>query len=115
MARIIDIVRAKRNAIEGNPAAAKETGDLAVVALMGGIGSDPWNDYIDQLGEFSPEQLKRLRAEDTTAGDPTMDSKRVYVVANGMCGVNSPMTQTLAFRVNSIDEGLNGVVCDPEA
>jgi len=114
MPRIIDIVRTKRNEIEGNPDAAEAIGELSVAALLGGMGSDPWNAYIDQLGPFNPAQLARLRAEDNTVGDPEMDKKRVYVVANAMCGVNSPNTQTLAFRVNTIDSGLDGVVCDPE-
>jgi hypothetical protein len=114
MPRIIEIVRARRNAIEGNPGEAERTGELGVAALLGGLQSDEWNAYIDHLGEFTPAQLARLRAEDNTAGDPEMDKKRVYMVANGMCGVNSPNTLTLAFRVNTIDEGLAGAVCDPE-
>jgi len=112
MPRIIDIVRARRNAIEGNPQEAERTGALGVAALLGGMQSPAWRDYITHLGEFSPAQLARLLAQDNTAGDVETDKKRVYVVANGMCGINSPNTQTLAFRVNSIDAGLDD--CDPE-
>lgn len=114
MPRIIDIVRARRNVVEANPVEAERTGALGVAALLGGMTSDEWRGYIDHLGEFTPEQLARLLAQDTTAGDIEMDKKRVYVVGNGMCGTNSPNTQTMAFRVNSIDEGLPGAVCDPE-
>jgi hypothetical protein len=115
MPRIIDIVRARRNAIEGNPQEAERTGALGVAALVAGLPSPEWDAYIAHLGEFTPAQLARLRAEDNTAGDVEMDKKRVYVVANGMCGINSPNTQNLPFRVNSIDAGFSEVVCDPEA
>src|ERR1044072_4771106 len=114
MPRIIDIVRARRNPIEGNREEAETTGDLAVAALLDGIGSPAWAAYVDHFPGLNADQVRRLLAQDNTAGDPEMDKKRVYVAANGMCGVNSPNTQTLAFRVNSIDEGLAGVVCDPE-
>jgi len=112
MPRIIDIVRARRNVVEANPTEAERTGALGVAALLGGMQSQAWRDYIAHLGAFSPAQLARLRAEDNTATDAEMDKKRVYMIANGMCGINSPNTQTLAFRVNSIDAGLDD--CDPE-
>lgn len=114
MPRIIDIVRARRNVVEADHNEAERTGELGVAALLAGIGSAQWHDYIEHLGAFSPAQLARLLAEDGTAGNPDMDKKRAYVVANGMCGTNSPNTQTLAFRVNTIDEGLPEGPCDPE-
>jgi hypothetical protein len=114
MPRIIDIVRARRNFIETNNAEADRTGALGIAAILSGFNSQEWRDYIAHLGDFTPAQLARLRAEDNTAGDLEMDKKRVYMVANGMCGMQSPNTQTMAFRVNSIDEELEGAVCDPE-
>lgn len=111
MPRIIDIVRTRRNVIEADPNEAEETGVLAIAALLDGIGSPAWDTYLGQFVGLNPEQLARLRAKDNTANDPVMDKKRVYVVANGMCGTNSPNTQTLAFQVNSIDAGLAD--CDP--
>lgn len=114
MPRIIDIVRARRNTIEANPQEAEKTGALGVAALLAGMPSPAWDAYIAHLGDFSPAQLARLLAQDNTAGDVEMDKKRVYVVANGMCGINSPNTQNLPFRVNSIDAGFPGVECDQE-
>ena len=115
MPRIIDVVRARRNVIEANPDEAETTGILGVRALLDGIGSPAWDEYLAQFPGLDAAQLARLNGTDSTANDPEMDKKRVYVVANGMCGTNSPNTQTLAFRVNSIDEGLPGPQCDPEA
>jgi len=114
MARIIDIVRARRNVCEANHDEAQRTGDLGVAAILAGIGSAQWHAYMEHLGQFDTAQLARLLAEDGTAGNADLDKKRTYVVANGMCGINSPDTMTLPFRVNSIDAGLPGAVCDPE-
>jgi hypothetical protein len=106
MARIIDIIRDRRNVVEKNPAEAERTAELAVAALLAGIGKPEWDAYVEHLPGLNAAQLKRLLGTDNTAGDPDMTKKRVYIVANGMCGVNSPNTQTLTFQMNSIDAGL---------
>ena len=114
MPRIIDIVRARRDAIKGDPDEAKRTGDLGVAAILSGIGTPEWEAYMRHFPGLTDVQINRLLAEDNTAGDPEIDTKRAYVVANGMCGINSPNTVTLDFRVNTIDDNLAGAVCDPE-
>jgi hypothetical protein len=118
--RIIDLVRAKRDAnvaagTAGDHAPAKRTGDLAVAAVVGGIESTAWRLYMEHLGEstpFSTGQLERLCAGDQTKNDPTLDEKRAYLVANGTCGMGSPDTGNLDFEVNSIDVGL--AACDAD-
>ena len=112
MARIIDIVRTRRNVIEGNIGEADNTGQLAVAALSAGIGTPQWQAYMNHFPGLSPIQLQRLNGTDGTLEDPTLKKKRAYLVGNGTCGTQSPQTVTLAARVNSIDAGLD--VCDPE-
>jgi hypothetical protein len=124
MARIIDIVRQRRNVIEGNKTEAEATGQLAVAALSAGIhlpggGSPPtptqaWRDYMTHFPDLSTAQLNRLLAIDGTENDPELKKKRAYMVANAACGTQSPQTVNLAVRVNSIDAGLPGAACDPE-
>jgi hypothetical protein len=118
--RIIDLVRAKRDANvaagrAGNHDPAKRTGDLAVAAVIGGIKSSAWEVYMSHFGEstpFSAGQLERMCALDQTKDDAPFDEKRAYLVANATCGMGSPDSLNLDFEVNSIDDGL--AVCDPE-
>ena len=114
MPRIIDIVRARRDAIRVNDDEAKKTGDLGVAAILSGIGTPEWEAYMRHFPGLTDVQINRLLAEDNTAGDPEKDKKRAYMIANGMCGMQSPNTQNLDFRVNTIDDGLAGGGCDPE-
>jgi len=114
MPRILDRVRARRDEISNNAVKAKETGDLAVAAIMGGVRSVAWRTYMAHFGGLDTDQLKRLNAEDDTEGDETQDQKRAYMLANAVCGMASPMTRNLDLQVNTIDEGLPGVECDPE-
>jgi hypothetical protein len=123
MARIIDIVRTRRDTIKGNTAEAQRTGDLALGALLAGIGNpgagtptQAWQDYMNHFPELNTDQLRRLLALDGTDTNTNLNRKRAYLVANGMCGVNSPNTGMLDFRVNTIDDGLPGAECDaPQA
>jgi hypothetical protein len=118
MARIIDIVRARRNVIEADTAEADRTGALAIAALNAGIHTQDgtptaeWQAYMEHFEGLDADQLKRLLATDGTKGDGNLDRKRAYLVANGICGSNSPNTGMLAVRVNTIDDGLPGAACD---
>jgi hypothetical protein len=114
MPRIIDIVRARRDVIKTDDGEAKKTGDLGVAAILSGIGTPEWEAYMRHFPGLTDVQINRLLAEDNTAGDPEMDKKRAYMPANGMCGMNSPNTGNLDFKVNTIDAGLPGAECDPE-
>jgi len=113
MPKIIEIVRARKAAIANDPAEAQRTGDLARAAIMAGIASSDWRSYMEHFQGLSTDQLKRLLAQDATLGVALQDQKRAYLIANGMCGAASPNTQTLDFKVNTIDDGLPGA-CDAE-
>jgi hypothetical protein len=118
MARIIDIVRARRNAIESNTTEAERTGVLAVAALHAGIHTEAgtptqeWRDYMEHFPGLDATQLSRLLATDGTLNDTNLARKRAYLVSNAVCGANSPNTGALADRVNTIDDRLPGVQCD---
>ena len=114
MPRIIEIVRARRDAIRGNQVEAERTGRLAVAAIKGGLGSEAWRTYMAHLGNLNPAQLSRLNAEDGTEGDEIQDKKRAYVLANAVCGTASPMTRNLDLLVNTIDDGLPEGPCEPQ-
>jgi hypothetical protein len=117
--RIIDLVRAKRDANvaagKGNDhEPAKRTGDLAVAAIIGGVQSPAWEIYMQHFGEatpLTPGQLERMCARDDTKDIENFNEKRAYLVANGTCGMTSPDTLNLDVEVNSIDDGL--AACDP--
>src|ERR1044071_1437859 len=122
MARIIDIVRTRRNVLETNTTEAQRTGDLALAALQAGIGNpgagaptQAWQDYMNHFPGLSADQLKRLLATDGTHQNTDLNRKRAYLVANGICGPNSPNSLMLALRVNTIDQGLPGAECDAPA
>jgi len=113
MTRIIDSVRAREAAIKRDAGEAHSTGSLAIAAIKAGIGTPEWQTYMEQFAGLDSHQLKRLLAEDGTLGDEIQDKKRAYLVGNGVCGIQSPNTQNLDFTVNTIDEGLPDVACDP--
>ena len=116
MATIFESVQAKRDAnvkagagdpSKGIPAdhtPAQKTGELARAAIKGGIMSVAWKEYMEQFEGLSPDQLKRLLATDGTFGDPGLDLRRAYLVANGVCGMPSPDTNNLDRFVESIDD-----------
>lgn len=118
MARIIDIVLTRRDVIAGNTAEAEITGTLAVKALRAGnrntdgSTTTAWRDYMMHFPGLSAAQLSRLLAEDGTFNDTNLDRKRAYLIANAVCGPNSPNTGMLAFGVNTIDQDVPGAACD---
>ena len=64
----------------------------------------------DEDGTLDKAKLARLMGSDGTLGDPVMDRKRAYLVANSICG---DTTYTfLDYGCASIDDGINGAVCD---
>jgi len=119
MARIIEIVRTRRDTIRNNSPEAERTGLLAVAALTAGVHTPAgtptpaWQAYMEHFPGLDADQLKRLLATDGTKGDVDLDRKRAYLVANAVCGANSPNTELLDLRVNSIDHEIHGAACDP--
>jgi len=109
MPKIIDVIRAKRKAnvtagFEGDHSGAQETGRLARLAAIGGIGSDGWKEYMKHFGDLTPDQLKRLNAEDDTKDSDAHNFRRAYLVANGVCGMSSPDTMFIGNKADTIDE-----------
>lgn len=118
MARIIDIVRTRRNVLEGDTTEAERTGMLAVAALTAGVHTQAgtptpeWRAYMEHFPGLDTAQLNRLLATDGTKDDVNLKRKRAYLVSNAVCGANSPDTTMLAVRVNTIDQGLPEGGCD---
>ena len=104
MATIIELVRDRKAVILGDHAKANRTGELARAAINGGHKSPDWEEYMQHFGALSSDQLARLKATDGTEGDPGLDFRRAYLVANGACGMASPDTQNLDFLVETIDD-----------
>lgn len=119
--KIIDIVNDTEAALTGAEdfEASEKLSRLAVDAIDGGIKSEAWKTYMLQFVEkdaggnpVNPAQLARLLAEDGTADNPKISRKRAYLVGNAVCGSGSPFTGGLQRRVESIDNGLDGVECN---
>lgn len=119
--KIIDMVKEKKAAIAENSDAAEDLGKLAAAAINDGIKSSAWAKYMFQFVEkdpndptkpLDPAQLSRLLAEDGTSTNPDLIRKRAYMLGNGVCGAGSPDTGGLDRFVDSIDDGLGGVLCN---
>ena len=54
-----------------------------------------------------PKKLERLLGTDGTNGHPRLDMSRTYLVANGVCGPDTPTT--FEIGVGSIDDGIDHV------
>jgi hypothetical protein len=111
--RIIDKARAKRAQMMKDDASAGVNMTMAVAAIKGGIRSPEWRAYMMQFVDqdppgtpVDPRRLDRLLGADNTLGDPILDLRRAYLVSNGTCGPDTPVTFTLT--VHSIDDGLDG-------
>jgi hypothetical protein len=110
--KIIELVEDRKNVMvnDSSHAESERTGRLAIAAVIGGITSSAWKDYMLQFGEttpLEPPQLERLLATDGTLGDVDLDRNRAYLVSNGVCGAASPDTQGLNGFVDTIDHTLD--------
>lgn len=109
--RIIDSVLDKKTSMKDRAVAGRNQ-TLAIAAIKGGIRSAEWRAYMMQFVEqnppgtpVDPRQLDRLLGTDGTMGDPDLDMKRAYLVADGPCG---PETRLLFGQfVDTIDVGLD--------
>ena len=110
--RIMDLVMAKRALMTKHPSEAGRNSALAIAAIKGGIKSPEWRSYMMQFVEqnppgtaVDPKKLDRLLGTDGTNGHPRLDMARTYLVANGVCGPDTP--DGFANGVASIDEGID--------
>src|SRR5437868_8455325 len=80
--------------------------DLAVAAIIGGVTSQAWKDYMEKIvGPHAPKQLARLTLQDSASGDPYVRRSAIYIVSNSVCGPGT--TNPTGMRVNAtIDAGL---------
>ena len=111
---IVEMVIKKVDRIIKDPSEAGQNATLAIAAINGGIRSDAWRNYMMQFVEqnppghaVDPAQLERLMGTDNTLGDPEMDKRRAYIVANAVCAATTP--QTTGFGIDGIDDGLQNV------
>ena len=115
--KIIDLVHAKSQSMQNNPAEAGQNTTLAIAAMKNGSRSPEWRAYMMQFVEQSspgvlvdPRQLDRLMGSDESKDDPDMDRKRAYLLGNSPCMDTTPAF--LPFGVESIDLGI-AADCDP--
>ena len=111
--KIIDLVHAKSQSMENNPAEAGQNTTLAIAAMKNGIRSAEWRAYVMQFVEqalpgipVDERQLNRLLGTDETKDVPEMDRKRAYLLGNAPCMDLTPTT--LPDGAESIDEGIAG-------
>src|SRR5258705_3987311 len=91
--KIIDMVFKRKAEILGSAGEADENQVLAQAAIIGGVKSTAWEDYMlqfvdaDASGQPFQDQLMRLRGTDgSDLTHPDTIRNRAYLVANGMCG-----------------------------
>ena len=109
--RIIEAVLAKRGQMLESDVETGQNQTLAIAAIRGGRQSQEWRAYMMQFVEqkipgipVDEAQLKRLLGTDGTLGNPDLDQKRAYMLADGPCG---PETRAAFGKfVNTIDQGL---------
>lgn len=110
--RIIEAILAKKGRMLESDVETGQNQTLAVAAIRGGRLSPEWRAYMMQFLEqkipgtpVDEAQLKRLLGTDGTLGDPELDQKRAYMLADGPCG---PETRDAFGKyVNTIDKGLD--------
>lgn len=70
--------------VNGTGTLGEKAGEAALAALNGGLGSEPWKNYMSLFAD-SAEQLTRLSSAELDAGDQYLPRIRAYIVANGIC------------------------------
>lgn len=108
--KIIEKVRVKKDLIIKDKKAADENQVLSQAAIIGGIQSPAWRNYMLQFcdTEFEhDDQLMRLCATDGTDANLGLNRARAYLVANGMCGEGT--RNRFDENVDTIDDQLPDV------
>ena len=115
MHKILDNIKRKKREMSGDKVLIGQNVAAGIAAMREGVRSPAWEFYMTQFardddGTLDKAKLARLMGSDGTLGDPIMDRKRAYLVANSICG---DTTYTfLEYGCASIDDGINGAVCD---
>ena len=118
--KIMDLVLEKKQLMKSDLSEAGRNSALAIAAIKGGIKSTEWRSYMMQFVEqnppgtaVDPKKLERLLGTDGTNGHPRLDMCRTYLVANGVCGPDTPAT--FDNGVDSIDDGIDPGCVKPAA
>lgn len=77
----------------------------SIAAIMAGDGTPEWETYMSMFST-TPAELARLLPTDTTAGDPSMDQARTYLVGNGTCGAETTGGRLIEGVWDILDEDL---------
>jgi hypothetical protein len=72
---------------------AKRLGDLAIDAILGGIGSSEWRKYMINFASTS-NQLARLSGDDDFKDEEYGAETLAYIVANSTCTIDTHTTTT---------------------
>lgn len=72
---------------------AKRLGDLAIVAILGGMNSTAWRNYVQNFAS-TPEQLARLSGDDEFMSVEYGPETLAYIVANSTCTTDTHLPTT---------------------
>ena len=78
--------------------------EAAVLALLGGFGSDAWRSYMAVFAD-NPEQLERLTVKQDDDEPFYISQMRAYIVSNAICD-----SGTNAFTSNRVTDLIDGPV-----
>lgn len=79
-------IRKVQSKVKEKPGLGDDLREQAIAAIYGGLGSDAWNDYMNNFNfAGTPAQLARLTTRDEDGCHPYIAQARVYLVANAMC------------------------------
>ena len=80
-----------------------ELQQLAVMALLKGIGSPEWEAYMNKFTS-NPAELLRLCGKDDTFNQPYQKQNLAYVVSNAICGTATTTGTHLRVETNIDDD-----------
>lgn len=107
----IDMIRSKMIADkDGNAALGKKMQKYACLAVLNGIKSMEWHEYMRMFAS-NDDQLRRLLGEDDDFNNSVWGRKTLaYIVADGCCGIATVDTSRLSNTMrNGLDEDVKSV------
>jgi hypothetical protein len=93
------------NKVTGDGSYGREVGKAAMKAMMAGLGSEEWKNYMSLFADSS-EQLKRLSSTELDGDDEWLPHIRAYIVANGTCAPGTD-AKTIANLANIKDSDID--------
>ncbi len=112
---IIETLRARRAKFMTNPTGTRQEqidlAELATAAVLGGIESDAWRDYMKEFA-VNNKQLRRLRGRDGMFGETWGPRALAYMGSGGICSIDSVGGATDGYMMNDDDDLVKGLVGD---